>query len=95
MARNFWRFDKNLGQVPASAQATDALTYMAPGMGVPDGYVASATNVRLSEYRFIQPRLVPVKSGEKITDVKVEYPDDFVRQQIEYGDDYSFLPTFN
>lgn len=57
MARNFWRFDKNLGQVPASAQATNALTYMAPGMGVPDGYVASATNVRLSEYRFIQPRL--------------------------------------
>lgn len=44
---------------------------------------------------FIQPRLVVVKSGGEITDVKIEYPNDFVQQQIHYGDAYSFLPTWN
>ncbi|MGB3074170.1 MAG: hypothetical protein WBB36_02555, partial [Chitinophagales bacterium] len=38
---------------------------------------------------FIQPRLVPVMDGEKITDVKVEYPDDFTKQMLEYGVDNS------
>jgi dipeptidyl-peptidase-3 len=44
---------------------------------------------------FIQPKLVPVMDGETITDVKVEYPDDFVQQMLEYGDNYAFLPTYN
>jgi dipeptidyl-peptidase-3 len=40
---------------------------------------------------FIQPKLVPVMNGENITDVKVEYPNDFIGQMLEYGKDYSFL----
>jgi dipeptidyl-peptidase-3 len=44
---------------------------------------------------FIQPRLVPVKNGNEITDVKVEYPTDFVGQMLEYGRDYAFLPIHN
>ncbi len=40
---------------------------------------------------FINPRLVPVMEGTKITDVKVEYPDDFLEQMMEYGEKYSFL----
>lgn len=44
---------------------------------------------------FIQPKLVPVMNGEEITDVKVEYPTDFVAQMLEYGEKYSFLPTYN
>jgi dipeptidyl-peptidase-3 len=40
---------------------------------------------------FIQPKLVPVMNGENITDVKVEYPTDFIGQMLEYGKDYSFL----
>jgi dipeptidyl-peptidase III len=44
---------------------------------------------------FIQPKLVPVMDGEKITDVKVEYPKDFVGQMLEYGKDYGFLPVKN
>ncbi|MDQ2656236.1 MAG: dipeptidyl peptidase 3, partial [Bacteroidota bacterium] len=44
---------------------------------------------------FIQPKLVPVMDGDKITDVKIEYPDDFVEQMMEYGKSYSFLPLYN
>lgn len=44
---------------------------------------------------FIQPRLVPVMSGDNITDVRIEYPDDFARQQLEYSERYSFLPVDN
>jgi dipeptidyl-peptidase-3 len=45
---------------------------------------------------FINPRLVPVmdESGT-ITDVKVEYPDDFTKQMLEYGKLYSHLPDYN
>jgi dipeptidyl-peptidase-3 len=44
---------------------------------------------------FIQPKLVAVTEGDKIVDVKIEYPDDFVRQMMEYGKSYSFLPLYN
>lgn len=44
---------------------------------------------------FIQPKLVPVMEGDKITDVKIEYPTSFSEQMIEYGKRYSFLPTIN
>ena len=44
---------------------------------------------------FIQARLVPVTQGEEITDVRVEYPKDFVGQMLEYADKYSYLPARN
>jgi dipeptidyl-peptidase-3 len=44
---------------------------------------------------FIQPRLVPVMDGDKITDVKVEYPASFYQQMMEYAAKYSFLPVMN
>ncbi|MDB5198816.1 MAG: Dipeptidyl-peptidase [Chitinophagaceae bacterium] len=44
---------------------------------------------------FIQPRLVPVMDGDKITDVKIEYPTSFYEQMMEYGKKYSFLPIKN
>lgn len=44
---------------------------------------------------FIQPRLVPVMEGEKITDVKIEYPDNFFDQMMEYSNKYSLLPVKN
>ncbi len=42
---------------------------------------------------FIQPRLVPVTKGDQIVDVKIEYPDDFSEQMLEYGRSYSRLPV--
>lgn len=44
---------------------------------------------------FIQPKLVPVMEGDKIVDVKAEYPYDFVGQMLEYGKKYALLPTVN
>lgn len=44
---------------------------------------------------FINPRLVPVMEGDKIIDVKVEYPDNYVDQMLQYSKEYSFLPTLN
>lgn len=44
---------------------------------------------------FIQPKLIPVMTDGKITDVKVEYPMDFVEQMLYYGKNYSLLPVKN
>ncbi|MBL7959187.1 dihydrofolate reductase [bacterium] len=44
---------------------------------------------------FINPKLVPVMQGDKLVDVKMEYPADFTEQMMFYAKEYSFLPTFN
>ena len=44
---------------------------------------------------FINPVLVPVMEGDKLVDVKVEYPDDFTEQMLYYAKEYSYLPTYN
>jgi dipeptidyl-peptidase-3 len=52
--------------------------------------------LNLKPYKgFIQPKLVPVMNGDEITDVKVEYPDNFFIQMMNYGKDYAFLPIIN
>lgn len=42
---------------------------------------------------FINPILRPVKEGDQIIDVVVEYPTDFTEQMLYYAEKYSFLPT--
>ncbi|MBS1773018.1 MAG: dihydrofolate reductase [Bacteroidetes bacterium] len=50
----------------------------------------------IKPYRgFIQPKLIPVLEGDKITDVKVEYPESFFKQMMEYGREYGYLPVKN
>ena len=44
---------------------------------------------------FMTPRLVPVRNGDEIVDVRIEYPDDFAAQMLEYAERYAFLPTWN
>jgi dipeptidyl-peptidase-3 len=44
---------------------------------------------------FIQPRLVPVEENGEIVDVRIEYPDDFPAQMLEYEKNYRFLPLNN
>lgn len=52
--------------------------------------------LNVKPYRgFIQPKLVPVMEGEKITDVKIEYPLSFFEQMMEYSKKYAFLPIKN
>ncbi len=44
---------------------------------------------------FVNPELIPVMENNEIVDIKVEYPDDYTKQMIKYGEEYSFLPTLN
>jgi len=45
---------------------------------------------------FVNPVLTPVlDSNGKITDIKVEYTDDYLGQMMNYGKNYSFLPVKN
>lgn len=44
---------------------------------------------------FINPILIPVMEGKEIVDVKIEYPDDYTSQMMNYAEKYSFLPTYN
>ena len=44
---------------------------------------------------FIQPKLVPVMKEGKIVDVKVEYPNDWLKDQLERGKNYGYLPNIN
>lgn len=44
---------------------------------------------------FINPVFVPVTENGKIVDVKVEYPDNYTGQMMDYSKNQSFLPTYN
>ncbi|HVO73396.1 MAG TPA: hypothetical protein VMT35_05200 [Ignavibacteriaceae bacterium] len=44
---------------------------------------------------FINPVLKPVYDGDKIIDIKIEYPEDFTEQMLYYAKNYSFLPNRN
>ncbi len=54
------------------------------------------TKLDVAPYKgFINPVLKPVYNGEKIVDVKIEYPEDFMEQMLYYDQNYSFLPIKN
>ncbi|MEO5500533.1 MAG: hypothetical protein ABIR31_03735 [Ginsengibacter sp.] len=58
--------------------------------------LARYKKLNIKPYRgFIQPKLVPVMEGDKLINVKIEYPDNFFDQMMEYGKKYSFLPVKN
>ncbi len=58
--------------------------------------LARYATLNLKPYKgFVQPRLTAVEENGEITDVKLEYPDDFYGQMLEYGKDYSLLPAVN
>ena len=44
---------------------------------------------------FINPRVVADESNGVVSNVRMEYPDDFLAQMLEYAENYSFLPTDN
>jgi dipeptidyl-peptidase-3 len=55
------------------------------------------SKLNIAPYRgFIQPRLDAVNDDQgNIIDVKVAYPNQFLRQMMFYGKSYSFLPAMN
>lgn len=44
---------------------------------------------------FINPRIVADDANGVVSNVRVEYPDDFMAQMLEYAERYSFLPNEN
>ncbi len=45
---------------------------------------------------FVNPEITPIANKEgKIIKYKVTYPTDFLKQQLQYGKNYSFLPVIN
>tara|TARA_B100002003_G_C14155155_1_gene555982 strand:- start:3539 stop:5698 length:2160 start_codon:yes stop_codon:yes gene_type:complete len=44
---------------------------------------------------FINPRVVATDINGEVSDVRIEYPDDFMAQMLEYSANYSFLPSDN
>lgn len=53
-------------------------------------------SLKMAPYQgFIQPKLTPVMEGDKVIDVKIEYPKSFIEQMLEYGRNYAFLPVYN
>ena len=48
--------------------------------------------LNLKPYRgFVNPSIVPVKKRGKVVDYRIEYCDDFLQQQLEYGEKYATL----
>jgi dipeptidyl-peptidase-3 len=44
---------------------------------------------------FIQPKLVPVMKDGAVVDVRVEYPNNWLNDQLERSKNYSYLPSIN
>jgi dipeptidyl-peptidase-3 len=54
------------------------------------------TKLNVAPYKgFIQPTLVPVIKNGKIVNVTVNYPKNFLKNQLELGKKYGFLPAVN
>lgn len=60
-----------------------------------DELLARYAKLNLAPYTgFVNPRIIPVVDANgEITDVKVEYINDYLGQMMEYGKKYSFLPA--
>ena len=44
---------------------------------------------------FVNPRIAADDENGVVSNVRVEYPKDFMSQMLEYAANYSFLPTDN
>ena len=54
------------------------------------------TKLNLAPYSgFVNPVYTPVYKDGEIIDVKIEYPDDYIKQMLYYSEKYSFLPFYN
>jgi len=53
-------------------------------------------SLKVAPYKgFTQPRLIPVIRNGEILDVKIEYPNSFAEQMLEYSRNYNLLPLKN
>jgi dipeptidyl-peptidase-3 len=69
------------------------LTRIQPGKTIEQAHMRSRALVSYWVYEKGKPENVisqEIKDG-KIVDIKIEYPDDYVKQMLRYSKDYSFL----
>jgi dipeptidyl-peptidase III len=58
--------------------------------------LARHEKLKLAPYSgFINPKYTPVYENGAIADIKIGYPDDYVKQMLYYSENYSFLPDYN
>lgn len=52
--------------------------------------------LKLAPYSgFINPVIMPIIENGEIKNIKIEYPDDYTKQMLDYSEHYSFLPVWN
>lgn len=44
---------------------------------------------------FVNPNIIPVYKGNEVVDARIEYPENYVQQMLDYSSKYSFLPVKN
>lgn len=105
---NYDKLRKLFGDLLREIQRIKSEGDYAAGMNLVETYGVKVNQELLKEVRerfdklnvaaykgFIQPRLIPVITNDKITDVKTEYPDNFLLNQLELGKQYRLLPEYN
>jgi dipeptidyl-peptidase III len=105
---NFEKLRSLFGQLLAEVQRIKSEGDYKAGKALVENYAVKVDQELLKEVKeryaklnlapysgFINPVLTPVEKDGKTEDIKIEYPDDFTKQMLEYGNKYSYLPIFN
>jgi dipeptidyl-peptidase-3 len=96
------------GQLLAEIQRIKSQGDFAAGKALVEGYGVQIDHalhkevlerykkLALAPYKgFIQPRLVPKMEGDRVVDVQIEYPQNFLEQMLYFGKEYATLPVNN
>ncbi|MEI8204534.1 MAG: dihydrofolate reductase, partial [Bacteroidota bacterium] len=105
---DYEKLRKLFGQLLAEMQRIKSEGDFAAGKKIVEDYAVKVDPVLHKEVKtryeklkltpyggFINPVLKPVMKDGKITDVKIEYPEDYSAQMLYYSKNYSFLPIKN
>lgn len=105
---NYERLRELFGELLREIQRIKSEGDFAAGQALVENYGVKVDQTLLKEVKdrfeklnvapykgFIQPVLTPIMQNEKIIDVKVSYPDNWLKDQLERSRKYSFLPNKN
>ncbi len=105
---NYERLRELFGELLREIQRIKSEGDFAAGQALVENYGVKVDQTLLKEVKerfeklnvapykgFIQPVLTPVMENNKIVDVKVSYPDNWLKDQLERSKKYSFLPNKN
>ena len=105
---NYERLRELFGELLREIQRIKSEGDFAAGQALVENYGVKVDQTLLKEVKdrfeklnvapykgFIQPVLTPIMQNDKIIDVKVSYPDNWLKDQLERSKKYSFLPNKN